>query len=67
MKCNICGRRFPVRRESVYQVTEQSTLMERLAMGAKVYDVMGCAYCGWQRVLAMRMPKVPDDWEGNNE
>ena len=56
-KCNVCGKRFTLSKEHVYQVSEPQPVTKMLVDAVKVYDVMDCPQCGCQMLLKVRMPK----------
>ena len=57
-KCIACGLRFMPNSESIYRAYEPITSFQALAVVEKWYDVMDCPRCGYQNVLAVRLPAV---------
>ena len=57
-KCYVCGAKLTVRKESVYTVTEQKTLIDSMTKSPTTFDVMDCPQCGCQQLLASRLPRL---------
>lgn len=60
IKCSVCGKRFLLKKEDVYQTVESLSLTQALTSTPKTYDVTDCPQCGCQKLLGIRMPKAAE-------
>ena len=60
-KCKSCGKKFTPIKGAVYQVREESTLVEAIGGNTKkIYEAIDCPKCGCQKLLGIRIPKFEE-------
>jgi DNA-directed RNA polymerase subunit RPC12/RpoP len=67
-KCSVCGKRFSLAKEAVYQITDPISPLTALTKGNQAYDAIDCPRCGCQHKLAIRLPNFEErENEDENE
>ena len=54
--CKVCGRKFELKVENKYMVTESKGISE-VFCGITVFDAFDCPFCGCQNVMNVREPE----------
>lgn len=57
-KCKVCGKRFDIKKDAVYQVRPSVSFTEAFTKESSTYDAVDCPNCGCQHRLAVRWGTV---------
>lgn len=57
-KCYVCGAKLTIKKEYVYTVHENKTMLQAMTEKPSCFDVMDCPQCGCQQLLASRLPRL---------
>ena len=57
-KCYVCGAKLNIKKELVYTVCEDKSVLQAMTEKPYCFDVMDCPQCGCQQLLASRMPRL---------
>ena len=58
MKCKVCGARFALSKDTLYQVEQVVSVTQMLTASAQIYDAVDCPKCGCQLTLGVRLPRI---------
>ena len=57
-RCYVCGAKLNIKKELVYTVRDNKSMLQAMTEKPSCFDVMDCPQCGCQQLLASRMPRI---------